>query len=238
FLASAAGRRFGPGFSGWLTGLPLLAGPISIFVSIEQSPAFAAHAAGGTLLGMWSSCVFCLAYDRFARFGWPAAATAAVLGFAGATWALEPLALTPALALAGVYAGATLCLLAIERPTDTLAPVRLPAWDMPVRLAIAAAFVLLQTSIAGWLGPKLSGLVTPFPIVVILLTVFAHVQQGASAAARVLRGFLMGMYAFSAFFLIVAWMIESLGRTWAYLLALAACLAINGATLRVARRTL
>ena len=52
FLASAAGRRFGPGFSGWLTGLPLLAGPISIFISIEQSPAFAAHAAGGTLLGM------------------------------------------------------------------------------------------------------------------------------------------------------------------------------------------
>jgi hypothetical protein len=236
FLASAAGRRFGPGISGWLTGLPLLAGPISIFVSIEQGEAFAANAAAGTLLGMWSSCAFCLAYDRCARWGWPVAAAAAVGCFAVATSLFQRVAVPPVVAFLGVYAAATICLTLIRPPTDTLAAARLPAWDMPLRLGIAAAFVVLQTSIAGWLGPRLSGLLTPFPIVVILLTVFAHLQQGPTAAARVLRGFLIGMYAFASFFLVVALTVEPIGRTRAYLLALLVCLAINGATLRVARR--
>ena len=77
FLTSAASRRWGPGVSGWLTGLPLLAGPVSVFVCIEQGPGFAQHAAGATLLGMWSSCAFCLAYDALAARGWAAASLAA-----------------------------------------------------------------------------------------------------------------------------------------------------------------
>jgi hypothetical protein len=102
---------------------------------------------------------------------------------------------------------------------------------MPARLGIAAAFVLVQTGIAGWLGPQLSGRVTPFPIVVIVLTAFGHHQLGRAAATRVLRGFLVGMYAFAAFFYVVAVGMERLGPLTAYLLGLAACLAINGLTL-------
>jgi hypothetical protein len=113
-----------------------------------------------------------------------------------------------------------------------------PRWDMPVRLAIAAAFVVLQTGIAGWLGPQLSGLVTPFPIVVILLTAFAHHQLGRAAATRVLRGFLVGMYAFAAFFWLVAVGMEPLGPALAYPLALAVCLGINGLALWGLRRRL
>jgi hypothetical protein len=101
---------------------------------------------------------------------------------------------------------------------------------MPARLAIAAGFVLLQTALAGWLGPQLSGLVTPFPIVVIVLTAFAHHQLGAAGATRVLRGFLIGMYAFAAFFVVVARGLERLGASAAYLLGLVAGLAINGLT--------
>ena len=82
YLTSAAGRRWGPGVSGWLTGLPLLAGPVSVFVCIEQGTEFAVRAAGGTLLGMWSSCAFCLAYHSFAHRGWVAASVAAVIAFA------------------------------------------------------------------------------------------------------------------------------------------------------------
>jgi hypothetical protein len=46
----------------------------------------------------------------------------------------------------------------------------------------------------------------------------------------VLRGFLIGMYAFAAFFFVVAIGMERLGAVTSYLLGLAACLAINGLT--------
>jgi len=238
YLTSAAGRRWGPGVSGWLTGLPLLAGPVSVFVCIEQGPEFAARAAGGTLLGMWSSCAFCLAYHALVRHGWAAASLAAVVAFALATALLNQWSLPPWAGFAGVLVGAGFCLRLIPAPTSRGEPVPSPAWDMPARLAIAAAFVVLQTGIAGWLGPQLSGLVTPFPIVVILLTAFAHHQLGEHGATRVLRGFLIGMYAFASFFLVVALGIELLGAVAAYLLGLVACLAINGMTLWALRRRL
>ena len=46
YVTSAAGRRWGPGVSGWLTGLPLLAGPVSVFVCIEQGETFASYLLG------------------------------------------------------------------------------------------------------------------------------------------------------------------------------------------------
>lgn len=230
WLTSAAGRRWGPGVSGWLTGLPLLAGPVSVFVCIEQGDAFAADAAGSTLFGMWSSCAFCLAYHALAGRGWPTASLASVVAFALAT-ALFNLATLPAwVGLVGVIIGAQLCQRAIAAPAGARLATRPPAWDMPARLAIAAGFVVLQTGIAGWLGPRLSGLVKPFPIVVILLTAFAHHQLGRAGATRVLRGFLVGMKAFGAFFFVVALGMERIGAAASYLLGLAACLAINGLT--------
>ena len=230
YVTSAAGRRWGPGVSGWLTGLPLLAGPVSVFVCIEQGEAFAAQAAGSTLVGMWSSCAFCLAYYAASDRGWMAASVASIIAFALATTLFNTLALPAWVALVGVLIGAQFCLRVIPAPSSAGVAVPPPAWDMPARLVIAASFVVLQTGIAGWLGPQLSGLVTPFPIVVILLTAFAHHQLGRAGATRVLRGFLVGMYAFAAFFFVVAVGMERLGAVASYLLGLAACLAINGLT--------
>lgn len=228
YVTSAAGRRWGPGVSGWLTGLPLLAGPVSIFVCIEQGAAFAAHAAGSTLVGMWSSCAFSLAYHAASSRGWRTASAAAIVAFALATALFNTMVVPAWAGLAGVLVGAWLCLRMIPAPPGHGVAVPAPSWDMPARLGIAAGFVLLQTGIAGWLGPQLSGLVTPFPIVVILLTAFAHHQLGQAAATRVLRGFLIGMYAFAAFFFVVATGMERLGAVASYLLGLAACVAING----------
>ena len=101
-----------------------------------------------------------------------------MVAFALATALLNQWSLPPWAGFAGVLVGAGFCLRLIPAPTSRGEPVPSPAWDMPARLAIAAAFVVLQTGIAGWLGPQLSGLVTPFPIVVILLTAFAHHQLG------------------------------------------------------------
>lgn len=230
YLTSAAGRRWGPGVSGWLTGLPLLAGPVSIFVCIEQGEAFAARAAGSTLVGMWSSCAFCLAYHAASNRGWRAASAVSIVAFALATALFNAIAVPAWVGLAGVLIGAQFCLRVIPAPSAAGIAVPALAWDMPARLVIAASFVVLQTGIAGWLGPQLSGLVTPFPIVVILLTAFAHHQLGQPGATRVLRGFLIGMYAFAAFFFVVAVGMERLGAAASYLLGLAACLGVNGLT--------
>ena len=46
FIAAVtlAGRRWGPAVGGWLAGLPLTSGPVSVFLALEQGPGFAARA--------------------------------------------------------------------------------------------------------------------------------------------------------------------------------------------------
>ncbi|HWQ10961.1 MAG TPA: hypothetical protein VN436_17700, partial [Holophaga sp.] len=66
-LATLAGRRWGPAFSGWFIGFPLTSGPVSIILALQDGKAFAARAAVGNLGGLASISVFCLAYAVAAR---------------------------------------------------------------------------------------------------------------------------------------------------------------------------
>src|SRR5688572_3770946 len=90
-LATLAGRRFGERAAGWLAGLPLTSGPVSVFLALEQGPTFAAEAAAGTILGLVSVASFCAAYALAAARGggWPACAAGGVLAFLAATAALS-----------------------------------------------------------------------------------------------------------------------------------------------------
>ncbi len=110
-----------------------------------------------------------------------------------------------------------------------------PRWDLPARMVIATAFVILLTGFATALGPQLSGLISPFPVFGMVLAVFAHSQQGPGAARQLLHGVTLGAFAFTSFFVVVGGLLPALGTVWTYLLASLAALAVNGATLHLAR---
>jgi hypothetical protein len=44
-LITLVSRRWGPALAGWLTGFPIVAGPILLVISLEQGAAFASSAA-------------------------------------------------------------------------------------------------------------------------------------------------------------------------------------------------
>lgn len=236
-LATLVGRRWGPGVSGWLAGFPLTSGPVSVFLALEQGPEFAAQAAGGTLLGLLSMAVFCLVYARVARrASWLGSAAAGLGAFAVCTVGLERITLPVGTAFAVV----AVCLggIAAAIPT-TAAPIRPsgpPSWDLPVRMAVAAALVVVLTSAAAWLGPGLSGLLSPVPAFALILAAFAHHAQGPGAAAQLLRAVVIGSFAFAAFFVVVGTGLLQLGMAATYLLAALAALAVNGLALAVVRR--
>ncbi len=241
-----AGRRWGPGVSGWFAGLPLTSGPVSMILAWQYGPVFAAHAATGTLGGQASVCVFCIAYALVARrLAWLPSGVLAVSVFLLATfvWNQFALALLPtfAILLAVIF---VLFRLFPDggRPgliRASLAP-RPPRWDIPARMVIAAAFVVLLTTFAATLGPQLSGLLSPFPIFVLVLVTFTHHQLGAGAAARLLRGVVLGSLSFAGFFLVAGALLPGAGAHPAaivpiYLLATLLALALNGLSLRLVR---
>jgi hypothetical protein len=235
--ATLVARRWGPGVGGWLAGFPLTSAPVSVFFALEQGPEFAAGAAVGTLLGLTALAVFCLAYGRAARrVGWAGSAAVGLSAFGACLAALGTVAapLSAAFALVCVTLGLVAALL--PATTTGRSDVKPPAWDLPLRMAVATAVVLLLTAAARHLGPTISGLLTPVPVFLLVLAVFAQRSEGPDASVRVLRGGVMGSFAFAVFFLVVGALLGRLGIGATYVLASLATLAVNGAILVVGRR--
>ncbi len=199
--ASLASRRWGNAIGGWIVGLPLTSGPVSLFLTLSQGPHFAEQAAAGTLVGTTAQAVLAVAYFRAASWvGWPLAIALGAAGFFVCGWLLQAFALPP-LALFGIALVAlTTCLAAMPPPRHAARAVPPPRWDMPVRIVVATTLVVSVTAVAPALGPRLSGIIASFPVFAVVLTVFAHHAQGREAGRLVVRGLVMGLYGFACFF--------------------------------------
>ena len=120
--------------------------------------------------------------------------------------------------------------------SETRLPAPLPRWDIPARMTVTTALVLLLTGFATVLGPQLTGLLATFPVYGAILAGFAHQLQGAGPAIRVLRGLLLGLFAFAGFFLVLALSIERAGIARAFAAAIATALILQSGALWALRR--
>ena len=235
--ASLAARRFGPRVGGLIAGLPVVAGPILLVYALAHGRAFAAGAAAGTLLGLVSLIASVVVYGRLAgRLPWAASMLAGWLAFAVTTVAFTAVSIPVggALALAGAGLMIGLAMLPRARP-DRRVNATPPTWDLPVRAACALALVLTLTAVAGWLGPQLSGLLAPFPIITTVLATFTHAQAGSDEVLRLLRGLISGFGAFALFCFTLAVTLHRLDTASAFALATALALLMQAAMLLLAR---
>ena len=221
-------RRWGPRVGGWLTALPLVAGPTLFFLAVEQGTVFAGAAALSTLVGLVAVAAFGVTYGWVAvRHAWPLSLVAGWGAFVVATVLLQSVRWTPLPAITTVliaFAVATHVLPVVrERPVGPASP----AWDLPLRVLGTLAVVLTVTHVADRLGPRWSGAFTPFPVALAVVLVFAHAQQGAPLAIRLLHGFFPAMWGFGLFCLVVALAMVPLGPWLAFLFALLTQLVVH-----------
>lgn len=223
-------RRYGPRVGGLALGVPLVAGPISVFMALDHGAAFAATAAIGSLLGQTAACVYCFAFAAASRRlsvlpSVLAALTAYVLCAAllnQHTWTLVPaLALLLTLALLGVLIPAAI--------GDTRTTVPSPWWDLPLRIALAPAIIFGVTTLAAHLSPQLSGIIAPVPVMILILGAFTLHRRGPTDAAIMMKATVVGSLSFAAFFAVVAVFLREGMLAPSYMAAAAASVAVSGA---------
>jgi hypothetical protein len=223
--------------AGALTGLPVIAGPIAFFIALEQGPAFAARAARGTLAGEASLGVFAVLYAlTCTRAPWWLCLPLGWAGFAASTLLLDRL--DPPVLAAIAIAVATpiaMLLLAPRAAASGRAPASTRA-EIAVRMVAGAALVVAITGVARALGPRLSGLLTIFPIAVTVLAVFSHRNQGADFTVRMLRGLAIGLYSLTAFFVVLALWLEPAGTAVGFAVAVSAAILTQAVSLRLVGR--
>lgn len=236
--ASLASRRWGEIVGGWFVGLPLTSAPVCFFLALDQGVGFAAAASLGCLAGAASEAGFGLIYGIVARhFGWPLALSAASFAFAGCgvAFAEAALPLWPVAAVA-CAALATALVLMPRLGDERAALPRRPRWDIPARMVVATALVLGLTALAPYVGGRLSGLFATYPVFAAVLAAFSHHGRGGAAAVQVLRGLLIGLFAFVGFFAVLASSIEQLGIAASFAAATLVALSIQGGSLWLMRR--
>ena len=206
-LATLSGRRWGAAVAGVVTAIPVVAGPILAIIAIEHGRAFGEQAARASLLGVVALCAYCVVFARAAAAGrdWPAALALAYLAFAVVAAVAALIDVTPVAGFAAALAAIAAAWVLIPPPgSGAPPPSPPPAWDLPARIALTIALVLLITGLAGTLGPALSGVLTPFPIATTVVVSFSLAQDGPDATLSLLRGFVRALPGFALCFFAAA----------------------------------
>ncbi|MGZ3238161.1 MAG: hypothetical protein ACXWIN_09635 [Burkholderiaceae bacterium] len=201
-----AGRRWGAAVAGSLAGFPVITGPILLFVTIEQSPQFAANAATASILAVLGNIGFGIAYSWACRrkpwhisllFGWAVYfCLVAILNLLK----VSPLQASIVTIFGLLVAAKSYPLHSIDLPKEVQS-----GSDLVYRMLAAGALVLILTLFSAQLGPNLTGLFGVFPVMGSVLGVFSHRHYGAGFAIKVLQGMVQGYYAFTVFCLILAY---------------------------------
>lgn len=226
YFVSVAGRVLGPVVSGLLGGLPIIVGPILLFLNFEQGSEFATHAALGALTSVSSLAGFCFIYSQLSRiFGTSltlmgSVATFLALAAGFSSWSLEPGA-----ALVFALVSIVCSYRFLPRVRVPITKYSVPTTEIVFRMAAAALLVFAITGASPLLGPRFSGLLAPFPIAGTILAGFTQYYYGHEATVMLLAGFLRGLIAMAVFDYALIMLSPGLGFEEAFVMAIGCALA-------------
>ena len=225
---SLAARRWGPTVGGLLLGLPWMTGPVLFFLAHDKGTEFAVGACTGIELGIVCVTAFMVAYAAVSTFAqWPASLALAAAAFGASAFAIQDVALSLPAAAAAAVVSLGVAYLLLPRPRAPAKTTALPWWDIPARMLTTLALVAIIMLSADALGPRLSGIVSTYPVMVSVVGAFTHRQWGRDAARHLLRGLTMSLLVFVVFFLVVGLSLPIAGLVPSFALAVALVLAID-----------
>ncbi len=205
-LVSMAERKWGASISGQLVGLPLTAGPLLFFLTLEQGKLFSAKASIASMMGLAALAAFVSVYARVSQGrGWRPSLLAATGTYIATAALLVKLPSLPVGWAFLVACGALLlALFSFPRQSSLKLEFKISSSrEIGLRMAVAAALVFLLTSLASLLGPVTSGLISIFPVYTSILAVFNHMKSSMLVLA-VLKGVVTGAFGAAIFFVVVA----------------------------------
>lgn len=188
-LVSFIQRRWGDGIGGRLIGLPLTTGPFIFIIYLQEGSAFAARAAHGVLSGQIALIIFSWAYAKRAlATSWWAALLEGTLaclitGYMATNVDIPLPILLPLLISLWLFA---------MRFWPSYIPSKrtsfAPSWELPARIIVTVLLILTLTGFASILGPRVSGALSTYPVIISVLGAFSQKRFGPHSTVATLRG--------------------------------------------------
>lgn len=197
--ASLVAERVGAPIGAMVATLPIAAGPAYILLALDHDARFIADSTVASLAVHAATGLFGTAYV-FAAQRCPFAASIAI---AVGTWfgcALAIRSIEWSLPGAIVLCAATygVCVPLVQRFVHVRVPAIARRWfDIPLRALLVAVLVGAVVAAGANVGPKLTGILAVFPIVMLSLMLILHPRIGGSATAAIIANTMWGLVGFA-----------------------------------------
>ncbi|ATA23250.1 hypothetical protein BIY26_20330 [Brenneria goodwinii] len=236
-VVSLAVRKWGGFVGGLLSGMPLTSGPVALFLAIEQGPQFAAKAASGALSGLAAVLLTYLFYLVVAGSLSVSASCVGALVFFGVISLLLSVSGSPVGAIIISLVAIAVIIRLTNRGEQEIRKSAVPFWDIPLRMLTSTALLFAITGSAHIIGPHISGILSPFPVIAWPLTVFAHLQGGRSEMAAVVRGNAVSAIGVIIFYVTIRELILQSGLLTTFVVAFTASVLTTTLLAEVMRRS-
>jgi hypothetical protein len=214
-------KRHGPRVAGWMSGFPIVAFPLLVFITLDHGPVFGSAAALGAYFGLVPWLAFTASYAWCARSlnwlwsslisftVWTVMAVVAVALQAGPRW----LEILP-------FAAFVTALFSYPRGAPSNEEREHVWWGAPSRMLAGAAVTVVITQFAAAMGTRWSGIFTTFPVMGSIIAISSHVQYGKHAVQEAVAGMSMGLASVGTF-CFAAYLLLAMTGVWqAFALAL------------------
>lgn len=201
-IITLSGKRWGSEVAGTLGAFPVVAGPIVLFLTLEQGITFGANACIFAIYGAISILFFIFTYAWTSRYWTPVSCLiSAMLAWFASAYALT--FLPKDLMIAVLFSLPFLYFMPRLLPqTQSLPKPPQSLKDLPYRMLVGALLTIAITTLANDLGDIWSGILSVFPVVTLVLAVFTHHSFGHEYVVQTIRGISKGIYSFITYFVI------------------------------------
>ncbi|MGJ4941276.1 hypothetical protein ACQR1W_11950 [Bradyrhizobium sp. HKCCYLS1011] len=236
--ASMIAERSGPVIGALVATLPISAGPTYVFLALDHDAGFIAEGALTSLpinaATIFLSLIYAVLAQRQTVLISTACAVAVWLGLAALIRSVPWSLATGLIANAITFA---ICLPLLARYRHARMPLITRRWyDVPLRASLVAALVAIVTSVSGWAGPAISGMLALFPIVFTSMMLILQPRIGGPATAAVIANGAWGLIGFGIAVAVLHLGALHLGAPAGLSLALATCVGWNLGLWWVGRR--
>jgi hypothetical protein len=236
--ASLVAERVGALIGAMVATLPIAAGPSYVLLALDHDAAFIADSTVSSLAVHAATGMFGTAYVFAAQ----RCSVVASIAIAAGTWLscvmivqATEWSLAGAMALcAGTYG---VCVPLVQRFVHMRVPAIGRRWfDIPLRALLVAALVGAVMAAGANVGPKLTGILAVFPIVMLSLMLILHPRIGGQATAAIIANTMWGLVGFALCVLALHLTVVPLGAPLALTAALMVSAIVNISILLVRRR--
>lgn len=214
---AAIAERVGPRVAGILSGAPLSAVLVYLFVGLDMGIDYVVASVPHGVAAFTATLAFVLAYywasrrlTRFAAVGSVVFAVGVFVVVAGLLVAI-PFTLTSASALTLCLIGLSVWLFRKITFVRVERPVRFTARLLLLRGGLAAVFIVVVIMLAEALGPRWTGLMAGFPSTLLPTLLIIHLTYGAAHTHALMRSFPLGMGSIVLYILSVTVTFPTLG---------------------------